>query len=232
MSKRLLDDGHGVVGFDILHNDELPKQISFIQGDIRESTEVEAIAVNCDTGVHLAALAPKSSERDIASVNVFGAYSFLRAAKEACFYNTIIASSAPVHLPPCKSDNTMLPKSSIDEDHIYDLTKSLQEVIANDFHTHGLPVLCLRFGHVVFGNDELNLKRTKDLRKEDYCRGGWVALEDVVDACAAALQITPSSTELEIINVVGSKGARSRFHTAETENRLGINIKYEFSAFE
>jgi hypothetical protein len=36
--------------------------------------------------------------------------------------------------------------------------------------------------------DGQNLLRSISLRDEEYCRGGWVALEDVVDACVAALQ--------------------------------------------
>lgn len=47
---------------------------------------------------------------------------------------TVVASSAPVHLAPTELDNGSLLRTSGGNDHVYDQTKVLQEVIARDFH--------------------------------------------------------------------------------------------------
>ena len=39
-------------------------------------------------------------------------------------------------------------------------------------------------------------------------------------------------TDFEIINVVGSAGARKRFQIADTESRLGIELKYDFKLYD
>jgi hypothetical protein len=93
-------------------------------------------------------------------------------------------------------------------------------------------VLCLRFGHIVRGEEETNLKDTLALKDEYYCRGGWVALEDIAEACLAGLALQPAEDALEILNIVGAKGARERFRVAAAENRLGITLQYDFTAYE
>lgn len=232
LSQRLIEQGHTVVGFDMKEAAGLPQNVIFVKGDIRSLESVTAAAVGCEAGIHLAVIADDSQLEEIMSINVGGAYSFLQAAKNAQFRNSIIASSAPVHLPQSELDNEYLLRTSEGEDSVYDLTKTLQEVVGRDFHAHGLPVQCLRFGHLVRGEEAMNMKRTAHLKDVTYCRGGWVALEDVVDACAAALRVTPNSETFEILNVVGARGARDRFRVAEMENRLGIKLRYDFADYE
>ncbi|MEM7020506.1 MAG: NAD(P)-dependent oxidoreductase, partial [Pseudomonadota bacterium] len=169
---RLLSQDHEIVVFDIQQNLALPEAVTFIRGDIRDFDAVANAGRGCDTGLHLVALAGSSKSEDIINVNVSGAYAFFIAARKNHFSTAVLASSAPVHLPPDNSDDDLLLRTSNDSDHVYDLTKSLQEVMARDFFAHGLPVTCLRFGHIVDGSTNTNLDDEMPLAEFDYCRGG------------------------------------------------------------
>jgi nucleoside-diphosphate-sugar epimerase len=231
LSKRLGLSGHGVVVYD-LKNAGLLSGVQFFEGDVRDFKRLALAAEGCDSGIHLATSGGASGAENIISVNVLGVTGFLAAGRKARFRNSVVASSAPVHLAPSELDNDILLRTSGGDDHVYDLTKTLQEVIARDFHSHGLPTLCLRFGHIVRGEEEMNLERSIFLKDEDYCRGGWVALEDVVDACVAALEMAPATATFEVLNIVGARGARDRFNVAAAENRLGIKLRYDFVGYE
>lgn len=229
VTAKLASAGHGVVGYDRIGAD-LPDGATLIEGDVRDFAHVAEAASGCDAGIHLAAVSGQATANDILSVNALGAYGFLAAARDARFRHTIIAGSASVHLPPSDRDNSF-PPPSLDGD-VYDLSKSLQEVMADDFRSHGLPVICLRFGHVVHGEQETSLDGQLPLQDEHYCRGGWVALEDIANACLAGLTIEPGQDALEVLNIVGATGARERFRVADAERRLGMKLQYDFAAFE
>ncbi len=218
--------------FDVKQTADLPARVHFVLGDVRHFAAVHEAAAGCDAGIHLAALAGDSSGEDIMSVNVLGAYAFLSAAEKARFHTAIVASSAPVHLEADPLDDGFLLRTSDSSDHVYDLTKTVQEVVARDFHAHGLPVLCLRFGHIVCGANETDLDGMTPLTELDYCRGGWVALEDVVAACASALNATPDPNKFEILNIVGARAGRNRFGVANLEKRLALELRYDFADYE
>jgi nucleoside-diphosphate-sugar epimerase len=230
VTEKLVSANHEVIGYDRVGS-EL-NGASLIEGDVRDFAHLTEAARGCEAGIHLAAVADGATVSDILSINALGAYGFLAAAKEVGFRRTIIAGSAPVHLPASDRDNGLPPPSSDGEDHVYDLSKALQEVIADDFRSHGLTMLCLRFGHVVRGKEETNLEGSLALEDEYYCRGGWVALEDIAEACLAGLALQPSEDALEILNIVGAKGARERFRVAAAEERLGVTLQYDFAAYE
>jgi nucleoside-diphosphate-sugar epimerase len=229
VTEKLASAGHEVIGYDRVAS-ELPYAASLIEGDVRDFARVAEAARGCDAGIHLAAVSGEATAGDILSVNALGAYGFLAAARDSGFKRIIIAGSAVVHLPASDRDNSFPPPSFNGD--VYDLSKSLQEVIANDFRSHGLAVLCLRFGHVVHGEEETSVEDSLPLKDELYCRGGWVALEDIAEACLAGLALQPAERGLEILNIVGAKGARERFSVAATEKRLGIALKYDFAAYE
>lgn len=229
LSEQLLEEGHDVVLFDILQAHKVPSTINYIQGDVRDFDAVYEAAKGCNAGMHLAILAGESSATDIMSVNVLGAHSFFNTAIKRNFRMSVLASSAPVHLPPNDFDTNPLLRT--DKDDVYDLSKKLQEIIAQDYHSHGLPVLCLRFGHIVRGMEQLTLGSKTSLDDLDYCRGGWIALEDVISGCIAALKSNTDPSFLPY-NLVGSRSGRSRFDVAKTEQRFGISIVYDFSEYE
>ena len=229
VAEKLVSANCEVVAYDRVRS-ELPDGASLIEGDVRDFTHLAEAASGCEAGIHLAAVADGATVSDILSINALGAYGFLAAAKEAGFRRSIVAGSAPVHLPASDRDNSFPPPSA--DGDVYDLSKALQEVIAGDFHAHGLAVLCLRFGHIVRGEAETNIEGSLALKDEQYCRGGWVALEDIAEACLAGLALQPSADELEILNIVGATGARERFRVATAESRLGITLQYDFAAYE
>ncbi len=222
-----------VIGYDTAVPDPTRSSVltEFVKGDVRDTEQLAQIAAMCTAGIHLAALAGSANAHDILSVNVTGAYNFCLAAHRAQFRTAIIASSAPVHLPPGDEDYGPALRTSAGGDHAYDLSKTLQEEIGRDFHQHGLPLICLRFGHIVNGEDATTLEG-QTLRDETYCRGGWVDIGDVASACTAALQLEPNVGEMEILTVVGSQTGRDRFGVAATEARLGVELEYGFGEFE
>jgi nucleoside-diphosphate-sugar epimerase len=231
LCEKLISRENDVVVYDLKHG-STPAGALFVEGDVRDFDHLAEVAAGCEAGIHLAVLAGETRQEDMFSVNVSGAYGFLFAASKARFGRSIVVSSAPVHLAASGMDRQFPLLTSGGDDRLYDLTKALQEVMAHDFHAHGLNVLCLRFGHVVRGEEETDLERTTSLAEEHYCRGGWVALEDAVEACAAALTIAPAAKGLEILGIVGSRHGRDRFDVSGVEERLGIKLRYDFAAFE
>ncbi len=229
LADRLLQQGHAVTAFDV-DRTRVPSGCEFVSGDVRDFAALEAAANGCDAGIHLAAVAGEVPSAEILSVNVLGAIGFLEASRSSGFRCAVIASSAPVHLQPGAADNGILLQTADNSDHAYDLSKLLQEIAARDFHRHGLPCLCLRFGHVVHGHLDRTFEGVS-LADEDYCRGGWVAIEDVVKACAAALTVTPRPDDFEVLNLVGSRSGRSRFDVARTENRLSVRLAFDFAEY-
>ncbi len=224
----LSSGGHGTVAFDL----EPPRRPvaggMSVQRDIRDIDAVDQAAEDCDAGIHLAVRANDYRDAEIMSVNLVGAFAFFRAAHKHAFRMSVLASSAPVHLPAASISNDLLLNTAPDD--AYDLSKKLQEVIARDFHAHGLPTLCLRFGHVVHGAAKTTLGG-EPLDTLEYCRGGWVAIEDVVAGCLAALK-DAGDQSFGIYNLVGSRSGRNRFDVAQTEDRLGIALAYDFSEYE
>jgi len=230
LSERLVLSGHEAIVYD---NREvaLPQHVDFTLGDVRDFDAVAQAAKNCTAGIHLASLADGASDSEILSVNVLGAFSFLLAAHQANFRNSIIASSTPVHLTKNEEEDSFPLRFSSGDDRLYDLTKIIQEMVGREFHSHQVPILCIRFGHVVLGKEQMNLKRTRQLSSEQYCRGGWVALEDIVSACAAGLMVEPSADTFEILNIVGAKSSREKFKVEEAEIRLGIKLEFDFAKY-
>jgi nucleoside-diphosphate-sugar epimerase len=231
LSSRLIADGHTVVGFDLTKSRDLARSVQFVEGDICDIPTVIQASSQCDAGIHLAVLAGESSEKEILTVNVLGAYAFFRASSTNNFKMAVLAGSAPVHLAPNQTDRSILAQSSADADHVYDLSKTLQEVIANDYHSHGLSAICLRIGHVVRGQEQTTLDSQTPLSELDYCRGGWVAIEDLVEACTKVLEYDPKS-EFRILSFIGSRMARQRFMDLDLENELDMVIRYEFAEYE
>jgi nucleoside-diphosphate-sugar epimerase len=229
LTATLLATGHAVVAYD-LRGEDMPTGATFIKGDVMDFSRLAEAARSCDAGIHLATLAGESRQADILSVNVLGAYGFLQAARGTGFCNAVIAGSAPVHLPQSEHDNDLCAPTE-SSDHPYDLSKVLQDVIGSDFHRHGLPVMVLRLGHVVHGREQTTLEGNIPLAEEPYCRGGWVALEDVTTACAAALTLTPDPDMFEVLSLVGARSGRERFRVAATEARLGIRLQFDFAAY-
>lgn len=230
IAKELAANHHASVIFDCMQPPEAVGSADFVAGDIRDRDALRQAAQGCDHGIHLAVVSESQNPDDMLSVNVMGAYNFLTIAEELGFKNAIVAGSAPVHLP--NADPHIWPPfpTASDEDRLYDLTKILQEVVAKEFHDHGLPVLCVRFGHIVRAQTQTNLKGTKSLSEVQYCRGGWVALSDVVKGCCYALAVD-SSASFRTLNLIGASSAYEKYDVQATEQQLNLMLQYRFEQY-
>jgi uronate dehydrogenase len=160
------------------------------------------------------------------SVNVKGTYNVFEAARLHGLSKIVVMSSAPVHLPfgtDKQTDAHSDWKSSSGDDHLYDLTKRLQETIAMDFcDTFAMNAVVLRAGHIVDGRKQVD-PRGRPLSEVDYCRGGWVCRYDLADTCLKALELRRPG--YSTYSAIGSEQARKPFDIDRTERELGVSFK-------
>ena len=233
----LIRVGHEVVALDLPGHAyresgfSLPP-VRWIEGSVADPTVVEEAARSVGAIVHLAvAVEPNdySSPEMPFSTNVLGTYNVFEAARHEDALKVVLMSSAPVHLTPLESGKvdarTRLPTSSGD-DHLYDLTKRLQEEIARDFcETYEMDAVMLRAGHVVDGVEGVDAKGIP-LAELKYCRGGWVCRHDLAEACLTALSFGTGG--YHAFHIIGSREARERFDVARTEDELGFHPRATF----
>jgi nucleoside-diphosphate-sugar epimerase len=112
--------------------------------------------------------------------------------------------------------------TSVGGDHLYDLTKRLQEAITRDFcETYEMEVVVLRAGHVVDGIKGVDAKCTP-LRELEYCRGGWVCRHDLAEACLEALYF--GAKGYHAFHIIGSRESQEHFDIERTEEKLLYSI--------
>ena len=216
----------GVI-FDIGPPQRLPEENwRWVQGDVRDINFLLKVASECQAVIHLAVTVGtyKSAEMPF-EVNVRGTYNVLEAARQAAVSRVVLLSSAPVHIPEANANRWY---SDAGGDHVYDLTKRLQEEIAKDFSsTFGLQVLVLRAGHIVDGKSHRD-SRGRPLEEVEYCRGGWLCRHDLAEACLRALE----SPATGVLALIGSRSGRERFDSANAEKILGFGLEQDFVMYE
>ncbi len=234
--ERLLSSSHEVVGFDLpdaafAHNLR-PLCADWREGDVAVSGDVETAIAGADALIHLA-VAIDPSEYEVPPrafrTNVLGTYNIFESARKKGVGKIVMMSSAPVHLAVDPCGDGLSWRSSAGEDHVYDLTKRIQEVIAEDFcDTHSMSAATLRAGHIVDGREAVDPKGVPlvDLR---YCRGGWVCRHDVAQACLGALRRDLDGYELYC--VIGAEKARANYDVDRTERELGFSFSSRFEEF-
>ena len=163
------------------------------------------------------------------STNVLGTYNVFEAARRQEVSKVVLMGSAPVHLAPLESGRvdarTRLPTSA-GGDHLYDLTKRLQEEIARGFcETYEMEVVVLRAGHVVDGINGVDAKGTP-LGELQYCRGGWVCRHDLAEACLKALSFDAKG--YHAFHIIGSRESRDHLDIERTEEKLGFRPRVTF----
>jgi len=170
--------------------------------------------------IHLAVNISNTSDDALTfQTNVYGTHNILRAARENCVRKVLLASSAPVHLPPGQCCDT-------GEDFAYDLTKRLQESMAQDFsRTYAMHILVLRLGHIVDGRTQTDLENGP-LSELSYCRGGWVCRYDVARAFLKAVETDFSGYHL--IDIIGSHQAAHRFDLSAAKELIGFECGENF----
>lgn len=233
----LIRAGHEVVALDLPGHAyresgfSLPP-VRWIEGSVADPTVVEEAARSVGAIVHLAvAVEPNdySSPEVPFSTNVLGTYNVFEAARHEDASKVVLMSSAPVHLTPLEGGKvdarTGLPTSS-GGDHLYDLTKRLQEEIARDFcETYSMNAVVLRAGHVVDGVEGVDANGTP-LEELEYCRGGWVCRYDLAGACLKALSF--GAKGYHAFHIIGSREAREQVDIERTEDELGFRPRVTF----
>ena len=191
--------------------------------DIRDYDAIDRATRGMDAVIHLAV--NTANPRDGAltfQTNVYGTYNVLRAAQSNRVGKVLLASSAPVHLPPGRS-------CSSDEDFTYDLTKHLQETMARHFaQTYTMNILVLRLGHIVDGRAKTDLEGGP-LAKLSYCRGGWVCRYDVARAFAKAIEADFAGYHQ--IDIIGSHQAANRFDLSAAKELIGFECGENFLGY-
>jgi nucleoside-diphosphate-sugar epimerase len=212
------------------------KQMSsrVVLGDVADCEAVKEAARFADVIIHLAvAVGEEDYLRSDApfTTNVQGTYNIFEAARINRISKVVLMSSAAVHLPFSeKTTGESVWRSSDDRDHLYDLTKRLQETIAQDFcETYKMAAIVLRAGHIVDGKEHLD-PNGKSLDGLDYARGGWVCRYDLANACLKAVEY--SGTGYQVFHIIGSKRARDYFDIERAEEELKFKVAAQFERYE
>jgi uronate dehydrogenase len=231
--ERLRGAGHRLIGLDIADRPDYAEGLPWIRADVGDLASVEG-ACRRDIAA-VAHLAIAVGQGDYAKpdipfrANVLGTYNVLEGARRARVQRLVLLSSAPVHLPPSSIEDPYDWRSSGGADHLYDLTKRLQEEIGRDFsETYDIDVVVLRAGHIVDSRDGRD-QRGRPLEEVEYCRGGWVSRDDVARAFERALQARLLG--FHVFNIVGSAAARERFDVGIAERQLGFSIEERFENY-
>ena len=208
----LREAGHAITSFDLAAG-----------GDVRDYRAIDAATRGMDAVIHLAVNV--ANPRDAAlsfQTNVYGTYNVLRAAQSNHVQKVLLASSAPVHLPPGAACDP-------GEDFTYDLTKHLQEAMALDFaQTYSMNILVLRLGHIVDGKTQTDLHGVP-LSGVAYCRGGWVCQYDVARAFHRAIEV--DFTGYHLVNIIGSHQAAARFDLSAAKELVGFECGERFLGY-
>ena len=226
----LAQAGHRPVLFDRVPPAGPPARCETRIGDVSDYASVEAALAGTQAAVHLAVATGDGAYNEPRlpfATNVRGTYNLFEAAHRAGVHRLVLMSGAPVHLEPGAADGAW--RSHPGDDHLYDLTKRLQEEIARDFcAARGMTAVALRAGHIVDGRAGLDPKG-RALETLDYCKGGWVCRYDLARACRLALEADLRG--FVALPVVGALPGYGRFGVAETERVLGFRLESDFAGF-
>ncbi|MDP9351332.1 MAG: NAD(P)-dependent oxidoreductase [Chloroflexota bacterium] len=205
------------------------------RGDVAVFQDVVAAVQGADAIVHLAVTVGEAAygapEAPFA-VNVLGTYNVFEAARRGGASKIVLMSEAAVHVPPLAGERLSAVadwRSAPGGDHLYDLTKRLQEEIAKDYaETFGMAVTTLRAGHIVDGRAEVD-PVGRPLSEVTYCRGGWVDRYDLAKACVRALAFGEGG--YRAYHVIGSTEAHERFDVERTERELSLEFTHRFGRY-
>jgi len=193
-------------------------------GDVRDYEAVSDAVHGMDAVIHLAVnIAEPRDDALSFGTNVHGTYNVLRAAQKNHVRKVLLASSAPVHLPPGASCDP-------GEDFTYDLTKHLQETMALHFaQTCVMNIMVLRLSHIVDGRAQMDMENGP-LSDVSYCRGGWVCQYDVARAFLRAIET--DFTGYRLINIIGSHQAAARFDLSAARELIDFACGERFLGYE
>lgn len=231
---------HQIIGFD-LSSASLPVEVADLfdrvhLGDIALYQDVHRALQDVDAVVHLVvAISQKDYDSpDIPfAVNVKGTYNLFESARRCQVKKIVLLSSAAVHLNHEEDEIIQAStawKSSSGKDHLYDLTKRLQEEIAKDFcETFQMSAVVLRAGHLVDGREQVD-PVGRPISKLDYCRGGWLCRYDLATAMRQALE--QQLTGYNAYHIIGAVGAEKFYDIEKTRHDLALNFENRFELYD
>ena len=218
---------HTIVLFDISATNPqyYNKDIQVIHGDICKYGEISQAIRGMNIVIHLAVnVSDTDNDKLSFQTNVYGTYNILRCALDNGVEKVLIASSAPVHTDFNTSQSDYFCSSG--EDFTYDLTKNIQELMAQRFsQTYGMNNLILRLGHIVNGKNQTDLKG-RSLSELSYCRGGWVCKYDVARAFFKAVE--SNFIGYHLITIIGSYQAADAFDLFACKKLIGFECNDNF----
>jgi nucleoside-diphosphate-sugar epimerase len=160
LCRRLLVDGHDVVGFDDLSDGTTAnlrdvREVRFVEADLRDQAAVQGAATGCDVILHHGAM--KSVPRSVrlpeatTDVNVRGTLNVLLAARDESAA-VVFASSSSVYgdqeVFPLREDMEPRPRSP------YAATKLAGEALCRSWwHSYSVPTVSFRYFNV-YGPDQ------------------------------------------------------------------------------
>jgi len=152
---RLRERGQAVRVFDLADADDRPKDVGFIQGDIRDPARVVETVKNCDTIYHCVAQVPLAKNKELFhSVNVHGTENLLGAALEAKVRKVIYVSSSAVFGAP--KANPVLEETPPSPGEAYGRAKLEGETLCRDYAQRGLDVTIIR-PRTILGHGRLGI---------------------------------------------------------------------------
>ena len=225
--EKLIGEGRSVIGFDLMPSNFHHDRYYHVIGDLKDKSQLMSALNGCRCIIH-SAVYKGDYNHDLKPAfesNILGTINLYECALSLNKIKVVLLSSAPV-------DKEVLGggpfdwKSHSGSDHMYDLTKRLQEEIAYDYsETFKLQTIILRLGHIVNGqtNTDLAGKSLVDLK---YCLGGWVDIYDVAEACLLATKHQGNNSQ--VFNIIGSYTKEDLFATSLTVEELGWEPIYSF----
>lgn len=241
-AKSILEELHNnqyeIIAMDI--SKEIPQYLHHLTnnifiGDVSSVEDVRKAMKGCHHIIHLAVAV---GEKDYLSAdipfdtNLEGAYNIFEVAREFEITKIIMMSEAPVHVELDRNEIFSAEEdwvSSKGEDHLYDLTKRLQESIAKDYsETYDMNVIVLRSGHIVDGKNNTD-PSGRNLEELMYCQGGWICRYDLAKVCIKALRLQKSG--YSSFHVVGSWQAKRYLDVYKTEEMLKFKFQQTFEKY-
>jgi UDP-glucuronate 4-epimerase len=233
LARRLLDDGHQVMGYDGMtpyYNVELKRRrhallercdkFSSVEGMLEDQAALNHTisTFSPEVIVHLAAQAgvrySLESPKSYISSNIVGTFNLLEAAHDLKLRHLLVASTSSVYggnerMPFEESDRTDFPLSH------YAATKKACEVMSHSFaHLFKIPTTCFRFFTVYgpWGRPDMALfKFVSAIMKgepiEVYGHGemkrDFTYIDDLVEGIVRLIGVVPGEAKPAVVDTVG-----------------------------
>lgn len=209
LTKKLIEDNHEVVGYDIGIQPGLPEH-----GDIRDALRLEKAAQGCDGIVHLAAVSRVvwgENDPDLCKrINVDGTKNVLTVAQSMSHQPWVLFSSSREVYG--KQRNFPVAESApLEPINVYGWSKFYAEQLIMEASESGLRASIMRLSNV-FGSVDDHLDRVVPA----FARGGALGEPLRVDGFNNSFDFTPLTDTIEgikrLIELLDSEGSQAPIH--------------------